>query len=502
MTTLILKDATYVANIPLFRDINLTLGRGDRIGLVAGNGAGKTTLLKCLAGEAELTSGNITRSRGARVGYVEQHVNASLTGRSFYGAVQDALPEAARESESWRVDVVLDTLGAPEDIRHLLVSELSGGWQRLMLLARVWVTDPDVLLLDEPTNHLDLEKILLLEDWVRTATAEVPVVIASHDRGFLDGVTNRTLFLRAQASRYFALPYSLARVALEQEDAADAVQRERELKEAQQLRRQSAKLKNIGINSGSDLLQKKQRQLRQRAEKIEDGVKTLHKERRGDMRLANRGTHAKVLVEIEGLIVRRPDGARLFEIPWLHVFQGDRIVLLGRNGAGKSTLIGMLRRVLEDGADVTGIRATPSLVTGYMDQALSNVPDNVSPFDFIAAFGPGDQRTRALLAAAGIAAEKQGRPIGGLSFGQRARLGILALRLKEPNFYLLDEPTNHIDIAGQETLAAEIAEHRANCVLVSHDRAFVRDVGTRFLVIDRGRLEDVDDPESFFASMK
>ncbi|WP_404403838.1 ABC-F family ATP-binding cassette domain-containing protein [Pelagibacterium halotolerans] len=502
MTVLILKDATYVANVPLFRNVNLTLGPGDRLGLVAANGAGKTTLLKCIAGDLDLTAGEITRSRGTRIGYVEQHVASDILGWSFYRAVQDMLPEDTRESESWRVDVVLDTLGAPDDIRHLPVAELSGGWQRLMLLARVWVTDPDVLLLDEPTNHLDLEKILLLEDWLRTGIGDVPVVIASHDRSFLDGATNRTLFLRPETSRYFSLPYSRARTSLEGEDAADAAQRERDLREAQQLRRQSAKLKNIGINSGSDLLQKKQRQLRERAEKIEDGVKALHKERPGDIRLANRGTHAKVLVAIEDFTVCKSDGGTLFNIPKLHIFQGDRIVLLGRNGTGKSTFVGVLRQVLEDAADVSGIRATPSLVTGYMDQGLSNVPDKASPFDFIAAFGQGDKRTRALLAGAGIAAEKQGRPIAALSFGQKARLGLMALRLREPNFYLLDEPTNHIDIAGQEALAAEIAEHQANCVLISHDRAFVRDVGTRFFMIETGRFTEIDDPNRFFDGMR
>lgn len=117
-------------------------------------------------------------------------------------------------------------------------------------------------------------------------------------------------------------------------------------------------------------------------------------------------------------------------------------------------------------------------------------------------FDLGDQRSRSLLAGAGFAVEKQTRPIGELSFGQRARLGLLALRLQEPNFYLLDEPTNHVDIPGQEALEAEIRLHEASCVLVSHDRSFVRGVGTRFWVIDGKRLREVDSPEPFFAEAK
>ncbi|TIP96717.1 MAG: ABC-F family ATP-binding cassette domain-containing protein, partial [Mesorhizobium sp.] len=115
------------------------------------------------------------------------------------------------ESEQWRVDVVLDSLDVPQPMRERPMRALSGGWQSLALIARVWVTDPDVLLLDEPTNHLDLAKISQLETWLNALTREVPVVIASHDRAFLDATTNRTLFLRPEQSPVFSLPYSRAR---------------------------------------------------------------------------------------------------------------------------------------------------------------------------------------------------------------------------------------------------------------------------------------------------
>jgi ATPase subunit of ABC transporter with duplicated ATPase domains len=115
-------------------------------------------------------------------------------------------------------------------------------------------------------------------------------------------------------------------------------------------------------------------------------------------------------------------------------------------------------------------------------------------------FDVGDQRARTLLAGCGLAIEKQGRPIAQLSGGQKARLGMLVLRLTQPNFYLLDEPTNHLDIEGQEALEDELMNHQASCLLVSHDRSFVRNVGNRFWSIERKRLVEVDDPERFFAS--
>ncbi|MEM7426552.1 MAG: ABC-F family ATP-binding cassette domain-containing protein [Pseudomonadota bacterium] len=502
MTNISLKDAGFLAHIPLFQNLTFTAGPGDRIGLVAQNGAGKSTLLRCIAGELELTSGDITRTRGSTIGYVAQDAGPELLQLSFRDAVLAALPPAVHQSDSWRVDVVLDGLETPSDIRDLPVSALSGGWQRLMLLARTWVKDPDALLLDEPTNYLDLEKILLLENWVDTWARDVPMIVASHDRSFLDAVTNRTLFLRPGSSVFLPLPYSQARQELAQMDQADAAGRERDLKQAGQLRRQSAKLKNIGVNSGSDLLLKKQKQLRERAERIEEAASALHRDRSAEIRLANRDTHARSLIRIDGLIVKTPDQRPLFTIDKLSVDRSDRMVILGRNGTGKSTLVRLLRDALEGKMDVPEVKVTPSLALGYMDQALTDVPGDLSPFDFLAGQGQSDARYRSALATAGIDFDKQSRPISVLSLGEKSRLALLALRFAEPNFYLLDEPTNHVDIAGQEALAEEIRSRQASCVLTSHDRAFVREVGTRFLVVENGSLNEFGSPGHYFASLE
>jgi ATPase subunit of ABC transporter with duplicated ATPase domains len=500
MGSISLNSAGVIATSPLFSNLSLVVGEGDRVGLVAGNGGGKTTLLRCIAGRQDLTQGEIIRSRGLRVGYVEQDVPDRLLPLTLRDAVLDALPDDSRESDAWRAEVVLDEFEAPDDMRAREVSRLSGGWQRLMLVARVWVNEPDALLLDEPTNHLDLGKILQLERWLLSATRNMPVIIASHDRGFLDATTNRTLFLRPGTSHYFALPFTRARIALAEADEAAARQQERDLKEASQLRKQASKLTNIGINSGSDLLTVKAKYLKERAARIEASVTQLHKERSGEIKLANAGTHAKVLVAIENLTVRTPDGRELFSLPKLHIFQGDRVVLLGRNGTGKSQFMKLMTRAMS-GEAIPGVRVTTSLRLGATDQEMSQLPGTGTPFDFIAGYGQGDQRTKALLATAGFPIERQDRPIGTLSFGQRARLTLLALRLSEPNFYLMDEPTNHVDIAGQESLEAEIIEHGASCILVSHDRSFVRNMGTRFFDIAGRRLVERDSPEGFFASM-
>ncbi|MEJ8562671.1 ABC-F family ATP-binding cassette domain-containing protein [Yoonia sp. GPGPB17] len=484
---------------PLFTDLNLTISKGDRIGLVAANGRGKSTLMGCIASTFAHTTGDITRARGLRVGYVEQYIPDDAQSETLYNMVLAALPQEQADYESWRVDVVLDDLKVPYELQHKPLTELSGGWQRTALLAAAWITEPDILLLDEPTNHLDLHRIGLLQDWLSALPRDTPVVITSHDRAFLDATTNRTLFLRAERSRVFQLPFTKARDALAEADAADERRFANDLNKAQQLRKQAAKLKNIGINSGSDLLVNKTKQLSERAAKIEAAAKPAHHERgAGDIKLTNSGTHAKALIALDDAEVSTPDGRLLYKTGKKWIAHGDRVVLLGTNGTGKTQLVQLIHRAVT--GETAGIKVAATLAVGYSDQHLSQLADADTPMAAVAGqFDVGDQRARGLLAGAGVSIQMQDTKIGALSGGQKARLAMLILRLRQPNFYLLDEPTNHLDIEGQEALEDELIHHGATCLLVSHDRSFLRNVGNRFWQIERKRLVEVDDPESFLA---
>jgi ATPase subunit of ABC transporter with duplicated ATPase domains len=493
MPSIALRAVSCHATHPLFQNLTLTIGEDDRLGIVAGNGAGKTTLLRCLAGEAEPSDGSITRSRGLRLGLVPQDIPTTLLELPLDEAIRRAIPPAERDSQAWRVDLVLDEFAAPAELRRRPVRSLSGGWQRLALIARAWVQEPDALLLDEPTNHLDLETIRRLEGWLNDPTRRIALVIASHDRRFLDACTRRTLFLRPDRSHLYAHPYSAARSLLEADDSADDVRLARDAKEADRLRRSASALRNIGINSRSDKAQVKSAQMTRRAEQLEQTLHGRVTERSGDIRLRHRSTHAPVLLALDDVPVPAPDGRQLFRSGRLMVHRGDRIALLGRNGVGKSVLIRLLHQAVTVAESIAGIRVNPSVVVGYVDQQMAHLPDDATPFGFVtSAFRLGDQRSRSLLAGAGFAVDRQQQRIAGFSLGQRARLGLLALRLTEPNLYLLDEPTNHVDIAGQEALEAEILAQTATCVLVSHDRHFVAAVATRFLLIENGRLREVD----------
>ncbi len=498
MSLLATRSLALTLGQPLFSDLSFSLAAGDRLGLLAANGRGKSSLLRCLAGQIAPTAGEITRARGLKTALVEQDVPPELLALPFRQAVLAALPADEAETESWRVDIVLDDLAVPEALRDVALAALSGGWQRSALLARAAVGEPDLYLLDEPTNHLDLCRIGQLQRWLAARPRDVAVILTSHDRAFLDATTTRSLFLRETASRSFALPYSRARLALAEADEADARRFENDLNKAEQLRRQAAKLKNIGINSGSDLLVVKTRQLKERAEKIEAAARPAHREASaGAIRLANSGTHAKALITLNDAAIATPDGRALFATGQKWIERGDRVVLLGANGAGKSRLVAAVLAAVQ-GAE-GAIRAAPSLALGHCDQMLAGLPAAATPFALVAR-AVNDQTAKSVLAGAGIRADWQERPVARLSGGQKARLAMLLMRLAHPNFYLLDEPTNHLDIEGQEALEAELLAQGATCLLVSHDRDFVRAVGTRFWQIERRRLIEVDGPEPFFAA--
>ncbi|NRB34345.1 MAG: ABC-F family ATP-binding cassette domain-containing protein [Rhodobacteraceae bacterium] len=497
MTILTLNALGVTLGAPLFSDLSLTLTKGDRLGLVAANGRGKSTLMACLAGAHDPTQGDITRARGLHIGHMRQTLPQLALPKSAHDWVLSHLPPDQADYEGWRVDVVLNDLQMPYELQRQPLGALSGGWRRAAMLAAAWVGEPDLLLLDEPTNHLDLHRIAHLEKWLAGLPRDLTVVVSSHDRAFLDATTTRTLFLRAEGSRVFPRPFSAARVALDEADAADARRHANDLNKAQQLRRQAAKLKNVGINSGSDLLLTKTKQLSERADKLEAAAKPAHRaQSAGDIRLTNSGTHAKALIALDDIEVATPDGRLLYRTGRKWIARGDRVVLLGANGAGKTQLVQRIAAAL-DGAE-GGIKTALSVRPAYSDQHLSQLDPTATPFATITGqFDIGDQRARNVLAKAGVDIALQTKPLGALSGGQKARLAMLVMRLRDPNFYLLDEPTNHLDIDGQEALEAELVQHDAACLLVSHDRSFLKNTGTRFWWISGRKLEEIDSPDAF-----
>jgi len=473
-----------------------------RTALVGENGAGKSTLLKCLTGQLELNAGQVIRSRGLRVGSLPQDIPEGLAGQTVREVMGASLERAGLGGEDWRIDVLLDEIGVAPEIADQTFGTLSGGWQRLMLIAAAArLEEPDLLILDEPTNHLDLANINTLERWL-TVEFKIPMLIVSHDRECLDRVTERTLFLRSDGVHAFKTRFSLAREELLRRDATAAARSRLEEKEIERLERAAARYKVWAVKNPD--LNKRKNAVESRIARIEADRTQTYVARERRLELNEGEIDAKVALRLAKLDVMVPGGGRkLLAIDRLTVAAGDRVAVLGANGAGKSTLLSALAAAydpaLEHYDSQAAIRFNPSCRLVYFDQTMRDLPTGTTILDYVLeAEGGSEKEAVRLLAQAGFAFARIRQPIGLLSHGERARLVFLKMKLLRPNLYLLDEPTNHLDIEGQEALEAELEQSEVSCLFVSHDRYFTRTAATRFLEIRKGRLVEVESADAFF----
>jgi len=485
---------------PVFRNVSFLLDDA-RTALVGDNGAGKSTLLQCLTGALELNGGKVIRSRGLRIGSVPQDVPSRLADKTVREVLHRSLDRIGQGDDWWRIDVLLEEIGVEPATLDRRFGELSGGWQRLMLIAgAARLEEPDILVLDEPTNHLDLANINTLERWL-TVEFQVPMLVVSHDREILDRVTERTLFLRSDGMHAFKTRFSIAREELLRRDAAAATRARLEDKEIKRLEQAAARYKVWAVKNPD--LNKRKNAVETRIARIEAERTQTYIARERRLELADGDLDARVALRLAGLEVKTPDGRKLLGIDRLAIAAGDRIALLGANGAGKSTLLSTLAGAydpaLEHYDGRAAVRFNPSCRLVYFDQSMRDLPLDASILDYVlSADGVSERDAIRLLAQAGFAFKRIGEPISVLSHGERARLVFLRMKLLRPNFYLLDEPTNHLDIDGQEDLEDQLERSDVSCLFVSHDRFFTRTAATRFLEIRRGRLVEIDDPDAFF----
>jgi ATPase subunit of ABC transporter with duplicated ATPase domains len=475
---------------------------GDRTALVGENGVGKSTLLKCLSGELELNRGKVVRSRNLRIGNLPQEVPPELARLTVRQVLEQSLERIGAVGEGWRIDVMLDEIEVSAVVADGPFGALSGGWQRLILIAgAARLEEPDILILDEPTNHLDIGNINVLERWLASDIA-MPMLIVSHDREFLNRVSTRTLFLRDDGAHLFKAPFAQAREALLHRDAAAAVRRKVEEREIKRLEAVAARYHAWGVKNSD--FHRRQRATETRIAHIEAAKTPVYQARERRLELGEGEIEAKTALRVADLTVATPDGSRtLVRIDRLAVAAGDRIALLGANGAGKSTLLNTLaaafdpRRAHYDGT--APVRFNPAVRLVYFDQTMRDLPLHESLLDYLLeAEGVTEREAIRCLAQAGFAFARIRDPILTLSHGERSRLTFLKLKLLKPNLYLLDEPTSHLDIEGQEDLEAQLEDADVACVFVSHDRWFTRAAATRFLEIRKGRLVEVDSPDAFF----
>jgi ATP-binding cassette subfamily F protein 3 len=500
MSTLLqAREVTHsVGERTLFSDLEFTVSVGSRVGLVGHNGCGKSTLLDFLSNARTADAGEIVYRRGLKVGRVEQFLPEKTARLSVVEAVLEGLPE--RSDERWRAEALLGELGISSASFDLRAGELSGGQQNRLMFARAVIAEPDLLLLDEPTNHLDLATMRVFESFL--AAYRGAFVLVSHDRAFLDAAATTTWFLRDGRLWCFDLPFSEARAALAETDDAARRSREAEERKIEAVRASAKRLAIWGRDFDNEKFARRAKSMEKRAERMEAEKTFVTEGSPLDLTLDLAAVRSKEVVRVEGLRVA-PSGApehRLFDIDQFLIRPGERVALLGANGVGKSTFIRMLTGAFR-GSETKGIRLSPQVRLGYYDQELDEATSESSLVDFIIKrVDVADAQVRRRLINAGFPYRDHDKQLSVMSGGERARALFVLLSLRAPNFLILDEPTNHIDIDGKEQLEEQLLDSGAAVLITSHDRRFLDTVAQRYVLIRGKRLIEVSDPAAFYDS--
>lgn len=489
MSLISLNQVSYsLEGHPLFSNLSFAIEAGERTALVGMNGAGKSTLLRLITGELEHDSGVIARRKGALIERVPQTLPSSLRDLTLFDCLANKLPESYRGSGfEYLIEQRLSAAGFGPDRHQQLLGTLSGGEVNRALLARALVNDPDVILLDEPTNHMDIEQIASFETFLHEEQT-VAMVIVSHDRTLLDSITTRTLFLRDQRIYPFELPFSEARQALEEADAAARARRKSEERELERLRDSAHRLAEWGRVYSNEKFSYRAKSMEKRISKLETQKTALPQTRRADVGLDTSGTTSSSLLDINDLNLSTPEGRHLCTIGKLSLRRGERLAVVGRNGCGKSTLMREIVARWAQGSRSRTFSFNPAMRLGYYDQELSHFSSTERVADAVLARCQiSQQRVITELIAAGFPFERQRQFVGTLSGGERSRLTFLILKLLQPHLLVLDEPTNHLDVEGIEQLEKTLVDGEATVLLVSHDRRFLERVATRVVTMEELR---------------
>jgi ATP-binding cassette subfamily F protein uup len=493
----------------LFKDLNFGLQQGQRVAFVGINGTGKTTLMKVLAGLEAPDSGLVTRRQGIRVTYLGQQpvFDESMTVEETIFASQNDTLRAVKDYEhvvndpnhdpedlqrvmermdalnAWdyesQVQQILGKLGILGELLTRNVSKLSGGQRKRVALARVLIEEPDVLLLDEPTNHLDLATIEWLEN--RLNSPSLTLLMVTHDRYFLDKVANEIVELdKGQMYRYQGnYAYFVEKKADREMREATEVEKARQLfkKELEWMRRMpQARGTKQKARIDAFYVTKEKASTNLNKQQLELSVKTT---RQGGK-----------IIEAEHLSKRFGDKVVLDDFSYVFK-KKDRIGLVGPNGAGKSTLLNMLTGKLKPDTGTVDVGQTT--VFGYYTQTelefdpSQRVIDIVKEVAEVVELANGDVLTASqFLTLFLFPPAQQYTLVSKLSGGEKRRLQLLRVLVKNPNFLILDEPTNDLDL-GTLNILEDFLLHFSGCLLiVSHDRYFLDNLAEHLFVLEPG----------------
>lgn len=466
---------------PLFVDASFVINARDRIALVGKNGAGKSTLLKILSGQQLPSKGIVAVQSGVSVGYLPQVMRLADVTTVREEARKAFATDEGDSYHEGEIERTLTGLGFERNDLDRPTSEFSGGWRMRIELAKILLERPDILLLDEPTNHLDIESIRWLESFL--ATGAKAVVVVSHDRAFINNVTNRTIEIACRRVTDY-------RVGYDEYVTLRAERREQQLRAYENQQREIAEMKDFIERFRYKATKAVQVQSRIKAlakivpiEVDEVDTSALHLkfpscQRSGDFPLICED-------------VRKDYGSHtVFDHVGLTIRRGEKVAFVGKNGEGKSTLV----KCIMGEVDYSGmLKVGHNVQIGYFAQNQAQLLDEeLTVFDTIDRVARGEIRLRIknILGAFMFGGEAQDKKVKVLSGGERSRLAMLKLLLNPVNFLILDEPTNHLDMTSKEVLKEAIRAFDGTAVIVSHDRAFLDGLVSRVYAFGGGSVRE------------
>lgn len=502
----------------IYTKISTTIGARDRIGLVGSNGSGKSTLVKLLLDEMEIDSGTVERPSYVTLGYLPQD-GIEVKGKTLIEEVATAFEDALElqknideaDEKMMEMDTsseeyydLLDQIGAWEQklethepakmksrIEKTLMGlgfavsdferdtgEFSGGWQMRMALAKLLLREPSLLLLDEPTNHLDIVSQQWLEDYL--TRYEGSLVIISHDRAFLDVVTNRTIHLSMGALRSYNGNYSFY---VKESEANLEVLRKKAKNQQTEIQRQKDFINRFRGNvKKASLVQSRIKEL----DKMEI-VQLPPQERKMFFRFPPPPPASAKVIELKNMSKSYGD-LEVFNNFDFHIEKGDRLAIVGVNGSGKSTLARVLAGIepFQEGERALGIN---TVLAYFAQQQAEELDPNKTVLEEVeqasADAGREESNPRAVLGALLFRKDDVFKKTTVLSGGERNRLALAKMLMQEANAIILDEPTNHLDIKSKEILQDAVKAFDGTVILVSHDRDFLDPIVNKVLEVRR-----------------
>ena len=519
----------------LFDNLSFQISAGERIGLTGKNGAGKSTLLKIILGSFRPTSGQIDTPKDYRIGYLAQDLDV-VSSLSVLEEAKKAL-KVIRDLEQEINDIVqrletttdvnseaymrmlddlndkqiqLDSMGADnteERIERVLkglgfesrdmikpLNTLSGGWQMRVELAKVLLVNPDIVLLDEPTNHLDIESILWLEGYLQEFGGSA--IIISHDRAFLDAVTNRTIEIVNGSARDYKFAYSKYI-----EERASDVERQRSAKKNQERQIKQMERNIERFRAKANKAKFAQGLIRkvdaiERLEVDDDAIAAMK------FRFPDPPRSGKVVVKAVG-VAKSFGSNEVFRSVDFEILRGEKIAFVGKNGMGKTTLSKCIADQLDFGGDLT---LGSNLSLGFFAQhQAETIPGDKTVFETVDDKATGDMRTkvRGLLGAFLFQGDEVNKKVKVLSGGERSRLALALLMLEPHNLLILDEPTNHLDMQSKAILKEAIQHFTGTVIIVSHDRDFLNGLTQRVFEFNHHTVKPhIGDINDFLALKK